>query len=186
MYDLGFPMRLLLPAFVCLLVLLLSGCPSNEPELFTAPGGASEATVEPGEFLSTLYVADPRATPQLLKGFHVLEQGAWRWTEKVFAVALKPPPVVPGQEVNVELTFSIAEASISQLGPLTLTATLNGSPAGSETYGQAGDYIFTKPVPADVLASEAIEAVFELDKVLLPTGSDVRELGVIAVSVALK
>ena len=179
-------MRLLMPAFVCLLVLLLSGCPSNEPELFTAPGDDSEAAVDPGEFLSTLYLDDPRGTPQLLKGFHTLEQGAWRWTEKVFAVALKPPPVVPGLEVNVELTFSIAEASISRLGPLTLTAALNGSPVGSETYGQAGDYTFTKPVPADVLASETIEAVFELDKVLPPTGSDLRELGVIAVSVALK
>ncbi len=186
LYDLCFPMRLLVPGFACLFVVLLSGCPSNEPELFTAPGGASEAPAEPGEFLSTLYLADPRGTPQLLKGFHTLEQGSWRWTEKVFAVALKPPPVVPGLEVNVELTFSIAEASISRLGPLTLSATLNGSPVGSETYGQAGDYTFTKPVPADVLASETIEAAFELDKVLAPSGSDLRELGVIAVSVALK
>ena len=179
-------MRVLMPALVCLVVLLLSSCPSNEPELFTVPGGTSEAAVEPAEFLSTVHLADPRGAPQLLKGFHTVEQGAWRWTEKVFAVALKPPPAEPGQNVNVELTFSIAVASVRRLGPLTLTATLNGSPAGSETYAQAGDYIFTKPVPADVLASEAIEAAFELDKVLPPTGPDVRELGVIAVSVALK
>ena len=186
MYHLCFPMRVLMPAVVCLVVLLLSNCPSNEPELFTAPDGASEAVVEPGDFLSTLHLADPRGTPQLLKGFHALEQGAWRWTEKVFAVALKPPAASPGEEVNVQLTFSIAEASISRLGPLTLTATLNGSPAGSEIYDQAGDYTFTKPVPAEVLASETIEAVFELNKVLPPTGSDLRELGVIAVSVVLK
>ncbi len=115
-----------------------------------------------------------------------MEQGAWRWTEKVFAVALKPPSVEPGEEVNVEFTFSIAEASISRLGPLTLAATLNGSAVGSETYDQAGDYTFTKPVPSEVLASETIEAVFELDKVLPPTGSDLRELGVIAVSVVVK
>ena len=88
--------------------------------------------------------------------------------------------------MTIELTFSIAEASISRLGPLTLTATLNGSALGSETYDQAGDCIFTKPVPAEVLASETIEAAFELDKALPPTGSDLRELGVIAVSVALK
>ena len=179
-------MRVFTPAFVCLVVLLLSACPSNEPELFTAPGGSSGAAVEPGEFLSTLHLADPRGTPQLLKGFHVLEQGAWRWTEKAFTVALKPPPFAAGQEVTIELTFSIAEASISRLGPLTLTATLNGSVLGSETYDQAGDCIFTKPVPAEVLASETIEAAFELDKALPPTGSDLRELGVIAVSVALK
>ncbi len=179
-------MRKLLPVFACLVVLLLSSCPSNEPELFTAPGGTPEAALEPGEFLSTVHLADPRATPQLLKGFHVLEQGVWRWTERVFAVALKPPPAAPGQEVNVELTFSIVEASISRLGPLTLIATMNGSPVGSETYGQAGDYTFTKPVPADVLTSETIEVAFALDKVLPPTGSDLHELGVIAVSVALR
>ncbi len=179
-------MRVLTPALVCLLVLLLSGCPSNEPELFTAAGGAQEGAADPAEFLSTLHLADPRGTPQLLNGFHTLEQGSWRWTEKVFAVALKPPPVGPGEEVNIELTFSIAEASISRLGPLTLTATLNGSPVGSETYEQAGDYTFKKPVSAEVLASETIEAVFELDKVLPPTGSDLRELGLIAVSVAFK
>ncbi len=179
-------MRKLVPIFVCLVVLLPSGCPSNEPELFTAPGGTPEAALEPAEFLSTVHLADPRATPQLLKGFHALEQGVWRWTERVFAVALKPPPAAPGQEVNVELTFSIVEASISRLGPLTLIATMNGSPVGSQTYGQAGDYTFTKPVPADVLTSETIEAAFELDKVLPPSGSDLRELGVIAVSVALK
>ena len=183
---LRFPMRVLTPALVCLVVLLLTNCPSNEPELFTTPGGASEAAVEPGELLSTVHLADPRGAPQLLKGFHTVEQGAWRWTEKVFAVALKPPSVEPGAEVNVEFTLSIAEASISRLGPLTLTATLNGSAVGSETYDQAGDYTFTKPVPSEVLASETIEALFELDKALPPTGSDLRELGVIAVSVVVK
>ena len=179
-------MRKLVPVFVGLVVPLLSSCPSNEPELFTGPGGTPQAALEPAEFLSTVHLADPRATAQLLKGFHLLEQGAWRWTERVFAVALKPPPAAPGQEVNVELTFSIVEASIRRLGPLTLMATMNGSPVGSETYGQAGDYTFTKPVPAAVLTSETIEAAFELDKVLPPSGSDLRELGVIAVSVALK
>ena len=40
---------------------------------------------------SVLAMGDPKVEPQLVKGFHGVEAGAWRWTEKQFTVALRPP-----------------------------------------------------------------------------------------------
>lgn len=186
-YDRLYSMRPIAAALASLLALFLCACPSNEPELFTEPGGeAAQAQAEPAEFLSKVHMADPRATVQLLQGFHALEQGAWRWTERSFSVALKSPPGAAGQQVHLELKFSIADASIERLGPLTLTASIDGTSLGSKTYEGPGDYTFSKPVRAGLLAAETVRADFKLDKALPPSDSDHRELGVIAVSVALQ
>ena len=55
---------------------------------------------------SVLTMGDPKVEPQLVKGFHGVEAGAWRWTEKQFTVALRPPfgAAQKGAKLTVKLT----------------------------------------------------------------------------------
>jgi hypothetical protein len=170
-----------------LAILVSAGCPGNEPELAQTNGEAPEnGAALPDGLLSSVHMGDPRAVPQLLEGFYGLEQGVWRWTARKFSVALQAPTGA-GQDSQLEFKFSIPEAVIARVGALTLTARVNGAGVGSESYQKAGEYVFAKPVPADALNSgEAVKVEFELDKALPPGEADQRELGLVAVSVALK
>jgi hypothetical protein len=176
----------LLAALLLTTVLLLPGCASNEPEL--APESeAAENPAAPEGLLSSAHMGDPRAAPQLIEGFYGLEQGVWRWTARKFVVALQAPSGGAGQDTQLEFSFTLPETVISRLQAITLTARSNGTEIGSETYTQPGEYVFTKPVPAALLqGGGAIKVEFELDKALPPGDADKRELGLVAVSVALK
>ncbi len=177
---------LFLPA-LAIVALSLTACPSNEPELGSPGGPLAEAPQgQPAELLSSVHMADPRATAQLLGGFYGLEQGAWRWTARKFSVALKPPPVAEGEGAHLELKLTLPDAVIDRQKSLTLSATANGAALGSETFSKPGDYVFAKPVPPEALTGEAVKVEFELDKALGPGESDQRELGLVAASVALK
>lgn len=175
------------PLLACGLALLLAGCPSNEPELATPQGEAAQSEALPDGLLSSVHMGDPRATPQLLDGFYGLEQGVWRWTARKFTVAVQAPAGGAGQETQLEFKFTLPEAVISQLKSVTLTARVNGVEVGSETYQEQGEYVFAKPVPPNQLAGgEAVKVEFEMDRALPPGEADKRELGLVAVSVALK
>jgi hypothetical protein len=178
------PLRL---AALVLAMLAAAGCPSNEPELAETKGEApADGAALPDGLLSSVHMGDPRAVPQLLDGFYGLEQGVWRWTARKFSVALQAPSG-SGQDSRLEFKFSIPEAVISRVGPLTLSARVNGAEVGSESYQKSGEYAFSKPVPAGAIRSgEAVKVEFELDKALQPGEADKRELGLVAVSVALK
>jgi hypothetical protein len=169
-----------------MLTVLWAGCASNEPDL----GGAAETTEEPeappAELLSSVHMSDAGASAQLLRGFHALEQGTWRWTEQRFAVALKAPPLLQDQPLHLTLKFTLPEALMEKQKTLTLSATVNGTPVGSETYDKAGDHVFSKPVPNEALAQEPAEVVFELDKALAGGELDARELGLVAVLAELR
>ncbi len=166
--------------------LLLAGCASNEPDL-ASPENETAQGATPDGLLSSAHMGDPRAAPQLLEGFYGLEQGVWRWTAKKFVVALQAPSGVEGQNTELEFSFTLPESVISRLKQIKLTARVNGTEVGSETYAQPGEYVFTKPVPAGLLrGGEAAKVEFELDKALPPGEADKRELGLVAVSVALK
>jgi hypothetical protein len=179
---------LLLGAAVLLAVLAAAGCASNEPELAeTKAAAAEDGAALPDGLLSSVHMGDPRAVPQLLEGFYGLEQGVWRWTARKFSVAIQAPSGGSGQDSQLEFKFSIPEAVISRVGALTLTARVNGTDIGSESYQKSGEYAFSKPVSASALKSgEAVKVEFELDKALPPGEADQRELGLVAVSVALK
>jgi hypothetical protein len=174
-------------AALLLASLLLAGCPSNEPELAQAPQSEappSAAEAPAGALLSSVHMGDPAAAAQLLEGFYGVEQGVWRWTARKFSVALQPP--AGSADTQIEFKFTLPAAVATRLKSVTLTARVNGAEIGRETYEQAGDHVFTKPVPAASLQGGAVNVEFELDKALPPTESDQRELGVVAISVALK
>lgn len=168
------------------MLLALAGCPSNAPDLAEPPQSESAETPQTpaGGLLSSVHMADPAAEPQLLEGFFGVEQGVWRWTARTFTVALQPPGA---QDTLLEFKFTVPDAVISRLGSVTLTARVNGVEVGSESYENTGEFVFEKPVPASALqGGGAAKVQFELDKALPPGEADQRELGVVAISVALK
>ncbi|MCX6629101.1 MAG: hypothetical protein NTW28_15900 [Candidatus Solibacter sp.] len=81
--------------------------------LLLAPTGCKKKKVRVGatdeetpKMQSVLQMGDPKVEPQLVKGFHGVEAGAWRWTEKQFTVALRPPfgAGQKGAKLTVRLT----------------------------------------------------------------------------------
>lgn len=168
---------------LALVALTLLGCSSTEP--LTPVTEASEQ--QESLLLSTVHVADPRTTEQLLSGFHHLEGGSWRWTQQKFSVLLEPPPPVPLHSPSLELVFTVPEVTIKTLGSVTVRATLNGVELGSKTVDAAAQNIlFSTSVPAELLGQPPLRATYYLDHAMAPTKQDGRELGIIAISIALK
>ena len=120
---------------------------------------------------------------RLLRGIYESE-GAWRWSARVFAFALDVPAV--DGPTYVELEFALSDILMKDLGKVTLTARVNGEEVGRETYPDHGKQLFTKLVPDDLLDGKRVEVEFELDKAKQPNSPTDRELGLIAISVALK
>ncbi|MCC6858067.1 MAG: hypothetical protein IT158_05890 [Bryobacterales bacterium] len=159
----------------------LSGCKRKE----RIP--VQETIEEPDTSLvSTLNVADPRASQQLLKGWHEVEQNAWRWTMSKFSVLLKPPRTAAEKGATLELKLAVPDAVTSKVKSVTLSAKVNDTALAPETFSQAGEYTYSRDVPAKVLAGETVEVSFTLDKFLPPGAADARELGVIVTTVGLE
>lgn len=134
---------------------------------------------------SVINVADPADSAQLVRGFSNVEADAWRWSTSKFSVVLKPPPNASKNGAKLEMNFTLHEA-VSKLGPVTVSATINGTPVGSETYSQPGDYKYLHDVPASALDSDVVTVEFSTDKALAPTEKDKRELALIVKTIGLK
>jgi hypothetical protein len=146
-----------------------------------------EATDESGPVLaSVVNVADPRASVQLLKGFHDVEGNAWRWTMGKFSATLRPPLNAPQKGATLVVKLRIPEPVMDQLKSTTLTANVNGAPIPGETYSKAGEYTYSKDVPASALTADAVTVEFELDKFLPPGANDQRELGIVVSSIGFE
>ncbi len=94
---------------------------------------------------------------------------AWRWTGPDFAVALAPPPSPPhGARLLLRLYFP--ETQIQKLGPMTLTAFVDGQPLAPETYDKGGSYDFVRDVPACFLDTNVLPITFSFDPYLAQIG----------------
>jgi hypothetical protein len=129
--------------------------------------------------LTMLHVADPRASAQLVKGYHKIEQNAWRWTMGRFAVTLRPPVNASRKGARLILRCTVPAVIIHRLTAVSLAANVEGVRLPEETYSRPGEYVYSHDVPADVLTTEAVKVEFSLDKYLPPGDADQRELGVI-------
>src|ERR1017187_4372242 len=141
---------------------------------------------QPTGLATMVNAADPRTSVQLLRGFHGLEQNAWRWTAGEFAVTLKPPAGAAQKGATLEFKFVVPGAVINKLKSMTLTASVNGQKLPPETYTKEGEYTLTRDVPASALQQEAVNVDFTLDKFLQATADDMRDLGVIMTMVGFE
>ena len=145
------------------------------------------ATIEqPVALASTVQMANPGHAVQLVKGFHDVESGAWRWTMGRFAVNLQPPVSAANKGADLVMKFSIPEIVIKNTKDVTINASVNGERLPPVAYHAVGDQTLKLSVPASVLAGDAVRCEFVLDKTLPPSPQDQRELGVIVSSIGLQ
>ena len=138
------------------------------------------------QMLSVVSVADTRATQQLVKGFYNLEDNQWRWTMSKFTVTLRPPAGAAQKGATLVLKFAIPDPVIAKVKATTLTAAVNGTPTAPQTFTKAGEYVYSRDVPASALGGDSVTVEFSLDKFLTPTPTDQRELAIVATSIGLE
>src|ERR1017187_1304689 len=114
--DRGENRRLMTKRVAVLTALLLAASACNYERIPRQP------TIEEAPRLaSTVHMGDATAAAQLVSGFHDIEGGSWRWTQKQFAVTLRPPAQAARQGAVLELHLTVPEPSIGKLKSLTLT-----------------------------------------------------------------
>jgi hypothetical protein len=149
-----------------------AGCKRHKP--------VTVRTVEEAPALaSVVATADPNAALQLIGGFYGVEQNSWRWTAGRFSVILRPPRTAAANGAVLQLKFTIPPAALSKTKALSLSAYVNGTALTPETYRQAGDFIYSRDVPANLLVGDQARVDFSLDKTIPPSAADRRELGVV-------
>ena len=135
---------------------------------------------------SMVSMADPTTATQLASGFHAVENGAWRWTMKKFSVVLKPPMGSDQTGATLRFKLFISDDQINRLGPITVSAEINGTQLDPQTFDKPGDTVYSRPVPADALKSPSVKVNFALDKAREPDNVDGRQLGVVASVIGLQ
>jgi len=164
-----------------LCLLLLAGCRQREKKIRIQQTDEDSATLA-----SVIHMGDAKAAPQLLKGFHSIEENSWRWTTGQFAVALRPPRNAAIRGAVLRLKFVLPDAVLSKVKKVSLSAAVNGTSLPPETYEKSGELEYTRDVDGKLLSGEAVNVEFTLDK-FLPAGEiEQRELGVIASSVGFE
>ncbi len=177
--------RCALLGVICALAWNGAACKRKRPQ---PVAGADDSVPSGGPpvLASTVHMGDPKAVGQLAEGFHQIENGAWRWTERRFSVDLRPPPGASGKGVTLTLNLTIPQVSIDKLGAITLSAVAGGSSLQPETYSKPGEYVYRREVPPGVLSGDSARIDFTLDKAIPPGSTDLRELGVIVLKVSLE
>jgi len=138
-----------------------------------------QTTEESPMLASVVATADPHVATQFLSGFYGVEQNAWRWTAGKFSVVLRPPRTAATNGAVLQLKFTIPEVAMSKLKAMSLSAYVNGTALAPESYTQAGDFVYSRDVPANLLEGDVARIDFSLDKTMPPTPADQRELGVV-------
>lgn len=160
--------------------LLLAGCKRRDKIR------VQQVEEDSGVLASAVHMGDPKAAPQLLKGFYSIESGAWRWTAGNFALALRPPRNAALKGATLHFRFTLPEAILSQVKTVSLSAAVNGTALSPETYTQQGEFDYSREIDPKLLQGEAANIEFTLSK-FVPAGLiEQRELGVIATSAALE
>jgi hypothetical protein len=146
---------------------------------------AAKGPAAPLYLSSFLHMGDPKAEPQLVSGFHEVENNAWRWTAQRFSVALRPPFGAAQKGATLDLRLTVPPPVIQKLTSVTLKASIGGTALPPETYSAAGDYDYKRDVAPSLLAGDAALIEFQLDKALAPSPADERELGIVVSRIGL-
>lgn len=132
---------------------------------------------------SEVKAADPLMRDRLLSGFYP-EGNGWRWTARKFAVLVDVPPPQDA-ETMLDLDFSVPEELITAAGPVTVTASVNGTRVGRIKYREPGRFDWPVSVPLKALKPSPVKVEYELDR----WGTDSKtghDIGLIVVGVNLK
>ena len=169
--------------YLALALMLAAGCNRKENQRLAVESATIEE--QSSELQQTVNAADPKAAPQLLKGFYGIENNSWRWTAKEFSVLL-PPPDKPAGGARLVLKINVPEPVIQQFGKVSLQATASGVALAPETYSANGAQEYTRELPQEALQEDSIRVDFQLDRAMPPGNGDKRVLGLVFNSVAIE
>lgn len=172
-------MRRLIGAGILACVLLAPACRRALPEV-----EVNEDQNQPAA--SVVSAANPRTAGQFLSGFHQVEENSYRWTERKFSVILQPPAGAAQKGAALELKFHVSEPVIARRKAVTLSASAEGTPLAPQTYDRAGDYVYSRDVPASAVSGGTMKIDFSLDRFLAAGEVESRELGVAVMSAGLR
>ena len=141
---------------------------------------------EEGALHSVVQVSDPKTAIQLVRGFHEIEGGTWRWTKGKFSVTLRPPLNAAKDGAWLVLRFVLPESVSSRVGGVRLSAQTNGVTLAPEAYEKNGEYMYRREVPASALQGEAVTFDFSCDKFLAAGQVESRELALIVHLIGLE
>lgn len=154
--------------------------------LLLAGSGCKRRNRNSGRLLaSTIYAGDPNVADHFTQGFYAVEENAWRWTAKNFAVMLSPPLHADQKGAQLMVKVAVPDPVIQKFGSVQLTASVDGYKLEPQIYAKAGKYTYTRDVPADHLKDDTARIDFSLDHALPPGATDRRELGIIVSEVGL-
>ncbi len=129
---------------------------------------------------------DPAVAGQLQSGFYGIEGGSWRWTARNFSLVLAPPAGSAQTGARLHFKFTLPDAVINKLGPIQLSASVDGKALPPKRYLMAGTYDYGGDVGAGALTGGLVTVEFSCDKALAPSGDELRELALIAESARLE
>jgi tRNA (mo5U34)-methyltransferase len=115
------------------------------------------------------------------RGWHAVEEGGWRWTERQFAVRFEGTRKSAGNCLRLRLY--VPEAVIERFGEITLEAIANGIALTPENYTQPGEYEFIRSLSPFSTADGDIRVDFSVSAALAPDETDRRERGLIVASI---
>jgi hypothetical protein len=162
------------------LALCFAACRSATPDL----SGFTEE--EPPRLSSSISAAERSVAAQLVSGWEDITDNAWRWTAPRFTAVLRPPPGSSSRGATLRFQFFLPAVEMSRLKELTLSASVQGFRLAPETYRAAGDAVYTREVPAVILAGDSVLVEFTVDKPFVPVKGDPRALGVVAKLLSLE
>jgi hypothetical protein len=143
---------------------LLSGC-ANIPDSYAPPMQRKPLSgTEPSPVGHFVTMSDPNADAYIVKDVSpAAEAGSWRWTGKRPEMRFF---LETTEHLNFKADFSIAETTLRETGPVTVSVLINGKVLDTLKYADAGEKHFDKPIPANLLRAKTVNfAALEIDKV---------------------
>src|SRR3954453_14491931 len=139
---------------VLLCFCLLTGC-VNIPDSYAPPMQRKPLTgTEPSAVGHFVTMSDPNADAYIVKDVSpASEAGSWRWTGKRPELRFF---LESTENLNFKADFSIAETTLRETGPVTVSVLINGKLLDTLKYADAGEKHFDKPVPANLLRAKSV------------------------------
>lgn len=122
---------------------------------------------------------DPALTARLVQGWHELEEGHRRWTERIFSVELDTSEIRGDATLELEFVFP----DVLKAESLKMKASLGDTQLPEAVFSSCGENVYRAIIPARLRPTPSALIQFELDQALPPDATDRRERSIIVFSV---
>jgi hypothetical protein len=156
------------------------------PKRFPVPtqySGNSRGNSDWSVQIVRFYKIPPEHPGTVLSGIQAGDETLpWRWTNHKAAFRFWP---LLDTNATVELDISVADVTLAQTGPVTVTVLANNQQIGSERYARAGRYLLRYEVPMPSLPDRPLDLTLVVEPPWI-SPADHTDLGVILASVSVR